>query len=178
MAKRLVISVSPRAMGKCAHVAKGLVTYMEDAFPADEVEYLRLPDLNIHPCTGCNVCRSTEECCIEDDMTKVMAAVENADLLYIVAPIYFGGPSANYKAMLDRFQPHYWSDTRNKPRRSAYLIAFGDGGDPYGHQALEICTRSALVVAGFEVLSVNAYIGVETSEAAEDVVRDLFELKD
>ena len=175
MAKRVIISASPRAMGKCAHVAKDLATYMTDVFSGDEVEYLRLPDLTIHPCTGCNVCRDDEECCIEDGMSKVMEAVNSADLLYVVAPIYFGGPSANYKAMLDRFQPHYWSDTRQKPRRSAYLIAFGDGGDPYGHEALEICTRSALVVAGFEVISVNAYIGMETSQAAEDVIRDLFE---
>ncbi len=178
MAKRLVISASPRAMGKCARVSKALVTHMTSAFPGDEVDYLRLPDLNIHHCTGCDVCKSTQECCIEDDMTQVLAAVTCADEIYIVAPVYFTGPSANYKAMLDRFQPYYWTDTRKGPRRSVHLIAFGEGGDPYGYDALPLCTRSAFDVVGFDLSSLNAYIGIDANEAAKKVVADLFGTED
>ena len=47
MAKRVIICASPRAMGKSARAAKDLATTLAAAYPADEIETVRLSDLDI-----------------------------------------------------------------------------------------------------------------------------------
>lgn len=169
MAKRLVISASPRAMGKCARAAKDLSKIIEKVYPHDFVEILRLSELDIHYCTGCNTCEADHECFMEDGMQTVLASLETTDVLYIVSPIYFAGPPANYKAMLDRFQPFFWTWEAGKPRRPAVLIALGDGGDPYGYDPLIACTSSALSVAGFELIQSYAYIDASSVDIAAEL---------
>ncbi|MBQ9069444.1 MAG: flavodoxin family protein [Eggerthellaceae bacterium] len=174
MANRTIICASPRAMGKSARVAKGLATALSRHFPADKVETLRLADLDIHHCIGCNACEATGECFMEDDMATVLDALASTDALYIVSPVYFAGPPANYKAMIDRFQPHYWLETRKKPKHQACLVVLGDGGDPNGYAPLVDCTRSGLAVAGFQLAQVYAYIGLDSDRIVDNVERDLF----
>ena len=67
----------------------------------------RLNDLNIRPCQGCGGCDKTGVCVIKDDMGSIYEALENMDALILASPVYFGGVTAQTKAMIDRCQP-YW----------------------------------------------------------------------
>ena len=176
MAKHLVISASPRAMGKSVRTAKELVSKLRLRFPSDEVEMLRLSDLDIHYCMGCNTCGENNECYMEDGMVELLAQLETTDHLYIISPVYFAGPPANYKAMLDRFQPLFWSKQGNEPKRPEHLVVIGDGGDPHGFEPLVTCTRSGLAVAGFQLHKVLPFIGSELKPAdiGHDLAANLF----
>jgi hypothetical protein len=73
--------------------------------------------------------------------------------------VYFAGPPSQLKAALDRLQPHYWKGTRRQPKRPACLYVVGEGGDPHGFAPLVTICRSALAVAGFELVDVRSHIG-------------------
>ena len=91
----------------------------------------------------------------------------------MVAPVYFSGPTAQFKAVLDRLQP-YWEKRRgpnrqpgaaDAPKRPVTLYVIGSGGDPYGFAALESCVRSSFGAAGWRVGEVADRIGWGQPEA-------------
>ena len=91
-------------------------------------------------------------CVIEDDMAEVRKHLDAADELTVVAPVYFAGPPAQLKALLDRLQPYYWSGVRRQSaKRPCVLHVIGEGGDPHGIEPLLGCVRSAFSVAGFKL---------------------------
>ncbi|MHB8997718.1 MAG: flavodoxin family protein [Armatimonadota bacterium] len=74
---------------------------------ADVVRF-RLNELDIKPCQGCGGCDATGKCVINDDMSLIYSALENMDALVLSSPIYFGGVTAQTKAMIDRCQA-FWA---------------------------------------------------------------------
>ena len=94
---------------------------------------------------------SAHQCVIDDDILEVRKHVDAADELIVVSPVYFSGPPAQLKALLDRMQPYFFSNIRSytKARRPMTLHVVRAGGNPYGYRALESCVRSAFGAAGF-----------------------------
>lgn len=155
---RVVISGSPRMNGRSARLVRDLSTKLDKQHKHDAVKTLWLPQLHINGCVGCDICRATGECFFRDDMRTVMGALETAHELYLVSPVYFSGPPAQLKSLLDRLQPHYWQCTRMRPKRKAFLHVVGEGGDPHGYDPLVTICRSALATAGFHLEDVVAHI--------------------
>ena len=62
----------------------------------------QLNEMNIRPCQGCAGCYKTGQCVIDDDMSLIYTALENMDSLVLASPVYFGGVTAQTKAMIDR----------------------------------------------------------------------------
>ncbi|HOV22514.1 MAG TPA: flavodoxin family protein [Candidatus Ratteibacteria bacterium] len=58
-------------------------------------------------CQECENVRNDGRCKIEDDMQKIYPEVENADVIVVASPIFFGSLSAQTKMMIDRFQCQY-----------------------------------------------------------------------
>jgi multimeric flavodoxin WrbA len=73
-----------------------------------QIKVLSVADHVIEGCRGCGVCYQTGLCVIEDDMTVFYEAVEAASRIVVVTPVYFYGPPALGKAMIDRLQV-FWS---------------------------------------------------------------------
>ena len=181
-----VLSGSPRR-GRClelaAHVARGA------ELAGCEARTLALAGLEVAGCTGCGACSRTGECALpEDGMAEVARALEGADALALVAPVFFAGPPSQLKAALDRLQPlwarRYLLGTHpllpKEARKPFDLLVVGSGGDPFGHEPLVTCCRSALRMADFELREVRDLVGVDmpaASEAArawgEDLARHL-----
>ena len=146
----LIVSGSIRPEGKSAFLSDALADALAAA--GDSVSLMRLSDdIDIDPCLACDFCKLGEGCVIEDAMGDLCAMLDEADRLIVVSPIYFAGPPAQFKAVLDRFQVYYWTDARTKPKRPALLFAIGDGGDPHGYEPLVGIVSSALAVAGFSL---------------------------
>jgi len=99
-------------MGNCEILVKEALMSAEEAATAD-VELIRLNDLNILPCTGCEACikrrqRGEEpECVIKhDDMVWLMEAVGKSDGVIIATAVYFLGPAGPFKTISDRMLPY------------------------------------------------------------------------
>jgi len=66
-------------------------------------QVVRLTDLRIEPCTGCMRCViGGLTCPLDDDMTWLIATIQAAGALVLAAPIYWLGPAARVKLVLDR----------------------------------------------------------------------------
>ena len=155
----LVLSGSPRAHGRCSALAREIALDLARTVPRDKLHVLHLAGARIAGCVGCDACRTTGECRLHDDMDTAMGLLDAADELHVVSPVYFSGPPSQMKAFLDRLQPHYWKGTRALPKRPAHLHVVGEGGDPHGYGPLVTICRSALAVAGFDLVEVVPHIG-------------------
>lgn len=100
-----------------------------------------------------------KSCVIADDMPQVFEAFAWADELLLVAPVFFAGPPAQLKALLDRLQPCFWNLVRGLPKCPAFLYVVGEGNDPHGFAPLAGIIRSALAPAGFELAGVFDWVG-------------------
>ena len=175
---RLIVVGSPRANGRSAALADQLFEACIEDCPDDEVALAPVSTLDIAGCTGCDFCRDGEtladlggpvgendvgdgrfRCAIRDDMDEVYPLIDVADELIVVSPVYFAGAPSQFKALLDRLQPYFWTDARTQPKRPAVLHVVGEGGDSHGFAPLAGTVRSALAVAGFRLEAVYNWVG-------------------
>ena len=175
--ERTIIQASPHLNGTCAHVASAIGYRLFAEYPDEEVNRIDLAGMQISPCIGCDHCRKTQGCYMDDAMAGILRDLDNSREVIVVSPIYFAGPPAHYKAMLDRFQVYYWrgGGKASDNKRPVSLVAVGDGGDPHGYDPLVVCTRSAFSVAGFRLAQVVPCIGFDEQDAARIAVRELFD---
>ena len=101
MGKIIVLAGSVRKGGNTELLAKA---FAEGAALHHEVELISVGDCDIHPCTGCNACYTSEghRCVRADDMAGICEKLKTADALVIASPVYFYGVSAQLKALIDR----------------------------------------------------------------------------
>ena len=92
-----------------------------------------LRELKISPCLEIYNCLKDGQCAIKDDMTALYDRLIEARILIVATPIFFYGPSAQLKAVIDRCQA-LWSrkyilglKNRRRPGRG-YLLSVGATG--------------------------------------------------
>jgi len=115
---------SPRREGNSA-------TLLGEALQGAEAHGARtarfdLAFMNISPCTACDECFSFGECVLEDDMSLLYKALEEADVVIICSPIYFSGISSYTKLAVDRCQA-LWARRKvlripRRPGRGAIVL--------------------------------------------------------
>ncbi|UCE81097.1 MAG: flavodoxin family protein [Methanobacteriota archaeon] len=112
--KVLTINGSPRRGGNTA----GMLSAAEDELRREgiDVERISLGDVDIKPCDACEECHETPwSCPIEDDAIDVLKKMVEADAILIGSPVYFGGVTAQLKALFDRSAiPYQESGLRDK----------------------------------------------------------------
>lgn len=97
----LALLGSPRARGNTDTLAARVLEGAKDA--GASLESIALRRLDIRPCTGCEKCWHKDRPCVFDDgMTRVYDAMAAADVLLLVTPVYWYGPTTLMKAMIDR----------------------------------------------------------------------------
>ena len=167
MTKRIgVLVASTRRHGNCERLAqRAVLPGLESA--GAEPRLMRLLDFRLSPCCACERCHETGACVYHDGFDRFAAALEGLDALAVIAPIYFGGPSAQFKALLDRFQAAWArryvlgeNDPLPVPDRTPLaLVAVGGGSDEFGSSALATCVRSAMRMAIFERVALDERLG-------------------
>jgi multimeric flavodoxin WrbA len=63
-----------------------------------------LNEMDFVPCQECENIRKDGFCKIQDEMQKIYPEIENADVVAVASPVFFGSLSAQTKMMIDRFQ--------------------------------------------------------------------------
>ncbi|MBR4227373.1 MAG: flavodoxin family protein [Candidatus Methanomethylophilaceae archaeon] len=101
MSKVVAIVSSPRPKGNSA----ALVDSVIDGAMGLSTNIIVLHSLRtmlIHGCNACDTCKTKGVCTMEDEMSKVLNDVEDADGIVISTPVYFNGPCSQYKMFEDR----------------------------------------------------------------------------
>ena len=188
---RVIVVGSPRVDGRSAHLADQLMYACIEECPDDVVSIVSVASTRVEPCRGCDACAREAEptptdleegdpltphpaiaasdaplhqCVIDDDTPEIRKHLDAADELIVVSPVYFAGPPAQFKALLDRLQPYWRSDVRTRVKRPMILHVIGEGGDPHGYDPLVGSVRSAFSVAGFELVSIFDWVGKISEE--------------
>lgn len=194
---RVIVVGSPRVEGRSALLADALFNACIDECPEDGVSIVSVASTQVGPCTGCDACRTSldeapagleegdplsphpavaesdaalHQCVIADDMSEVRKHLDAADELIVVSPVYFASVPAQFKCLLDRLQPYYYSNVRTRVKRPLVLHVVGEGGDPHGFEPLIGTVRSAFAVAGFELELVLDWVG--KIDATGEIVAD------
>jgi multimeric flavodoxin WrbA len=131
MTKILIIMASPRKESNTAILLREFMRGTEESNA--EIEQVNLYDKDISGCREIYACQKTGRCIIKDDFDEIYDKLEQCDKLVIATPIFFYGPPAPLKALIDRTQAFYMRKHHLKnpiladgePKRPAYLLALG-----------------------------------------------------
>jgi len=102
MKRILGIVGSPRKNGN-THVLVSRILEGARCEGAD-AETVLLGDLQIGECNGCHACwKGNHVCSKHDDMTLFYSRIPECDVIVFGTPVYWYGPSAIMKCLIDRF---------------------------------------------------------------------------
>lgn len=97
-------------------------------------EKIILQELSIAPCRACNYCKKHGKCIQDDDMESLLELMEKSDIWVLGTPIYWWGPSAQFKTFIDRW---YGFDQRTfQGKRIILTIPMGGGNEHYARHII------------------------------------------
>ncbi|MFA6320821.1 MAG: flavodoxin family protein [Candidatus Omnitrophota bacterium] len=144
MAKKiLVLSGSPKKNGNTMTLVKW---FTEGAILAGaDVDVVQTAFLKYktNGCVSCRICQSLPkyECAIDDEAKLVLAKMAIADVIVMATPLYFFGPSAQLKLIIDRmFSLYKWDNkagTMKTPLKGKTLVLIASAYEEVGMKELE-----------------------------------------
>jgi multimeric flavodoxin WrbA len=93
------------------------------------VELVRLYDLDVAPCDGCDACLSGGGCVIDDEGKALMERIEAAQAIVFGTPIYWYAVSGVLKNLIDRTYYAYHRKDMAGKRVVALLAQHSSGAD-------------------------------------------------
>ena len=122
----LALQGSPRRNGNTDILLdRVLETVKAQEHTADKI-YIR--DLQLSPCLEIGACLKTGRCAIRDDMDRLYDLLLASRVLIIASPIFFYGPSAHLKMVIDRCQA-LWARKyvlkQDPPGGRGYVVSAG-----------------------------------------------------
>ena len=129
-------------------------------------EKLFLYEYTISLCIDCRNCKKGDYvCCVNDEMQKIYPRMESAELIILGSPLYWYGPTAKMKLLVDRMRP-FVANGKLRGKKAVVVAPSAEGAKACG-PLLEMFRKSfeylGMEFAG-EVL-VKAY---EKGEVAEN----------
>jgi len=130
---------SPRRHGNTETLVREVLGGADAA--GASVGLVLLPELNIHPCLGCEHCLKHGVCVHDDDLAQVVTKLRESDVWVFGTPVYFFGPSAQFKAFLDRWVGI--PEEVYQGKRVAYVIPLAANSEEIAGSTVDILERSA-----------------------------------
>ena len=108
---------SPRTEGNSSTIARHFLKTAKGL--GAEITTYELNKLTYRGCQGCYACKTKLDICgLKDDLTEVLAAVKDADVVLLASPVYFGEISSQLKGFIDRTFSYLVPDYRTNPQPS------------------------------------------------------------
>lgn len=104
-----------------------------------ETEIIHTAQKRIEYCTGCFICKKTGQCVIDDDMTGILASVNESDVVIFSFPVYCHSIPAALKVVIERTMPlsfekivkneegHYHHIEREGSKQKRFVMICGSG---------------------------------------------------
>ncbi len=157
MGKVVAIISSPRTKGNSAALVNSVIDGAM-GLSTNIIVMHSLHTMLIHGCSACMACKTKGKCVMEDEMTRVLDDLRDADGLVISTPVYFDGPCAQYKMLEDRMYSYMAADgsVTLPPGKKAVIIVTCSGPDKAGKKVCEHIA-STLKIFGVEVIGEIVY---------------------
>lgn len=99
--KVIAVLGSPRIDGNSALIAERFLDKAKSL--GAETKSFSLNKLKYRGCQACYACKTTSETCVlKDDLTAVLDAVRESDVILLATPVYYGDVTAQMKGFIDR----------------------------------------------------------------------------
>jgi len=138
-----------------------------------QAQNLDVAKRNITPCQECGVCEDKGFCPIDDDMQEIYSLLRRADLIVMATPIFFYGPTAQMKALIDRSQAlwsrryvHKLMDPGMKWRKG-FLLAVGATKGKNLFEGVELTAKYFFDAVGANFVGSLTYKHIEASRDME-----------
>lgn len=166
--KLLVLNGSPRKRWNTAQLLGKVVEGA--AAKGMDAKMLHLYDLNFKGCISCFACKrlggpSYGRCIMRDDLTPILAELHEADALVVGTPVYMGGETSGFRALLERAIFPYFTYTNPPgsifPRRIRTALVYTMGAPEEAAKAMgfdyfmEFARRFFGLVFGFNEIMVS-----------------------
>jgi multimeric flavodoxin WrbA len=138
---------SPRRGGNTEIVVDAVLAGAIEA--GAESEKVILNELRITPCQNCQACRKTGECIQADDMRTLYEKMEKSPAWVLGTPVYWWGPTAQFKAFLDRW---YGARKVNFTGKNIVLVIPFGATDPYYARHLDGILTDVLNYLGMNLI--------------------------
>ncbi|MBR6203806.1 MAG: flavodoxin family protein [Candidatus Methanomethylophilaceae archaeon] len=157
MGKVVAIVSSPRAKGNSAALVDSVIDGAM-GLSTNIIVLHSLHNMLIHGCNACGACKTKGECVIEDEMSKVLNDIKDADGLVISTPVYFDGPCAQYKMLEDRLFSFMASDgSVTLPPGKKAVIVVTCGGSVEEADKVYAHISNTMAIFGIEVIGKIVY---------------------
>lgn len=181
------VLASPRPRGNSTALAERICSRLEKRGAA--IRRFQLNDMVYRGCQACMACkRGSDQCVLTDDLTEVLEAIREADVLVLATPTYFGEVSGQCKMLLDRtfsfLTPDYLTNpapTRLPPNKR--LVFIQTQGSPDRERFSDIFPRYERFfrMQGFRPIRLIRACGVREAGAVasrSDLLRETDQIAD
>jgi len=148
-----------------------------------EIEKFVLNTMRFVPCQECAEIRKDGRCKIQDEMQKVYPSVEEADVVVVASPIFFGSLSAQTKMMIDRFQCqwlgiNFFKTFKPKKKKGVFICIEASERDDFIENAKSIIKNFFVTIGAsykYELLckSIDDKGAINTREECLEKARDI-----
>lgn len=159
--KIIAVLGSPQPRGNTAGLARAFLAAAREQ--GAEVQDYLVNQLNFKGCQGCRVCKTkSDACALEDDLTPVLKAIKEADILVLASPVYFGDLSGQFKCFLDRTFSYLNPDFSSRLPGGKHAVLVLAQGNPDPDKFADIFPRYEqwLKLYGFETVHLLRAVGV------------------
>lgn len=123
-------------------VQEALKPFAQEGF---DIRLLFLGDYDIQGCSGCEGCRDTYRCVIQDDMQKIYPHILDSPVIILGSPAYFYNITGDMKTFIDRC---YCFEAFDEGDRSVWMGINEAAGVKYAG-VIAVCEQSREEDMGF-----------------------------
>jgi multimeric flavodoxin WrbA len=168
--KVLALIGSPRKFGNTDLLVEQLLEGARSKGYSTEKLYLY--DYTISLCSDCRGCKKGDYvCCVHDEMQQIYPLMAGTDVIVFGTPLYWYGPSAKMKMLIDRMRP--FVENKILVGKRAVVVSPSAEGPVACNPMLEMFRRMFLYIgvefAG-EILA-KAYDKGEVADNREELIR-------
>ena len=94
-----------------------------------DIDKVYLYDVDILPCMDCRGCKKGSfKCVLSDGMKQLYPKLEEADVIVFGTPLYWFGPSAKMKLLIDRLRP-FIASRMLKGKKAVLVVPSEEGAE-------------------------------------------------
>lgn len=141
--KIIVLSASPVKRGNTAILVEWFTEGARSNGAQVEIVETALLKYRSTGCLSCRACQKSKKygCVIDDGASPVLVKMAEADVIVMATPLYFYGPSAQLKLVMDRmFSLYKWDNKANTvetPLKNKLFMLIASAYEDIGLDALE-----------------------------------------
>lgn len=168
--KILILNGSPKKGGNTETLVNWFANGARSKGTSVEIVRAALLAYKTNGCTSCRKCQKIREyeCAINDDVRAVLKKMAKADIVVFATPLYFYGPSAQLKLIMDRmFSLYKWDNKTNtfeSPMRGKTMVLLLSA---YENIGLNTVRESFALIAEYSGMKFKALLVPNAGESGD-----------